>query len=154
MITIYQRNQKFPVMMTLSPICSKYTSLSSARQLYHWPAHNSVNLEFAYFLPFFSFFLPSLNMSLSKKCNILFSLVTNNWPMNRFFNVKFLLMSKSHVKYIPLLCQIWPTFKQKSSLFYQQNLGMIQTHVPNSQFSSLFIDKAVFTVQLITYTVL
>ena len=151
MITIHQRNQKFPMMMMrLSAICSKYTSLSFARQIYHWPAHNLVNLEFAYFL---SFFLPSTNMSLSEKYNVLFSLVTNNSPMNRLFNVKFLLISKSHVKYIPLLCQIWPTLKQKSSLFYQQSLGMIQTHVPNSQFSSLFVDKALFTVQLITYTV-
>ena len=40
-------------------------------------------------------------------------------------------------KYIPLLRWIWPTFKQKSSLFYQQSLGMIQTRVPNSQFSLL-----------------
>ena len=39
----------------------------------------------------------------------------------------------SCVKYIPLLCWIWPDFKQKSSLFYQQSLGMIQTRVPNSQ---------------------
>ena len=29
-------------------ICSKFTSLSSARQIYHWLAHNSVNPEFAY----------------------------------------------------------------------------------------------------------
>ena len=29
-------------------ICSKFTSLSTARQIYHWPAHNSANLEFAY----------------------------------------------------------------------------------------------------------
>ena len=41
----------------------------------------------------------------------------------------------SCVKYIPLLRRIWPDFKRKSSLFYQQSLGMIQTHVPNSQFS-------------------
>ena len=71
-----------------------------------------------------------MNMSLSKKCNVLFSLVTNNSPMNRFFNVKFNLMSKSYVKYIPLLCRIWPTFKQKKIPVYQQRLGMIQTHVP------------------------
>ena len=32
----------------------------------------------------FSLFLPSRNMSLSKKCNVLFSLMSNNWPMNRF----------------------------------------------------------------------
>ena len=57
----------------------------------------------------FSFFLPSTNMSLLKKGN---------------------------VQYIPLLCWIWPQLQQKSSLFYQQSLGMIQTHVPNSQFCS------------------
>ena len=147
MTTIHQRNQKFPTMMTLSAICSKYTSLSSARQIYHWPPHNSVNLEFAYFL---SFFLPSMNMSLSKKCNVLFSLVTNNSPMNRFFNVKFNLMSKSHVKYIPLLCRIWPTFKQKSSLSTNKDLEWYKHMFQNSQFSSLFVDKAVFIVQLIT----
>ena len=41
-------------------------------------------------------------------------------------------MLKSHVS--PLLCQIWPGFVQKSSLFYQQSLGMIQTYFTNSSF--------------------
>ena len=60
----------------------------------------------------------------------------------------------SYVKYIPLLCRIWPDFIQKSSLFYQQSLGMIQTRVPiflNSPYS--LDDKIRATVQLITYTV-
>ena len=60
----------------------------------------------------------------------------------------------SYVKYIPLLCRIWPDFIQKSSLFYQQSLGMIQTRVPiflNSPYS--LDDKTRATVQLITYTV-
>ena len=83
-----------------------------------------------------SLFLLSTNMSLSEKCNVLFSLMSNNSPMNRFS----ILNSSCYVqnpcvKYIPLLCQIWPDFIQKSSLFYQQSLGMIQTRVPNSQFS-------------------
>ena len=43
--------------------------------------------------------------------------------------------NESCTKYIPLLCQIWPQLLQKSSLFYQQSLGMIQTRVPNSQYS-------------------
>ena len=44
------------------------------------------------------------------------------------------LMSKiSCAKYIPLLCRIWPQLLQKSSSFYQQSLGMIQTRIPNSQ---------------------
>ena len=35
-------------------------------------------------LALFSLFLPSTNMSLSEKCNVLFSLMINNSPMNRF----------------------------------------------------------------------
>ena len=86
-------------------------------------------------LALFSLFLPATNMSLSEKCNVLFSLMTYNSSMNRIFNSKSTYVQISRDKYIPLLCWIWPTFKQKSSLFYQQSLGMIQTHFPNSQFS-------------------
>ena len=61
----------------------------------------------------------------------------------------------SCVKYIPLLCQIWPDFVQKSSLFYQQSLGMIQTRVPMFLKSPYSLDDKIrATVQLITYTVL
>ena len=35
--------------MTLLANPPKFTSLSSARQIYHWPAHNSVSFEFACF---------------------------------------------------------------------------------------------------------
>ena len=43
---------------------------------------------------------------------------------------------------------------QKSSLFYQQSLGMIQTRIPNSLKSPhSLVDKNRSTVQLITYTV-
>ena len=80
-------------------------------------------------------FLPSTNKSLLKKCNVLLSLMSNNSPMNRISISNSTYVQISCVKYIPLLCRIWPTFKQKSSLFYQQSLGMIQTRVPNSQFS-------------------
>ena len=60
----------------------------------------------------------------------------------------------SCVKYIPLLCWAWPDFKQKSSLFYQQSLGMIQTCVPNYLKSPYSLDDKIrTTVQLITYTV-
>ena len=38
---------------------------------------------------FFSLFLPSTNKSLFKKCNVLFSLMTNNSSMNRIFNIQF-----------------------------------------------------------------
>ena len=63
--------------------CSKYTSLSSATQIYHWPAHNPVNLEFAYS------FLPSMNIPLFEKGNVLFSLMTNNSSMNRISMLDF-----------------------------------------------------------------
>ena len=83
----------------------------------------------------FSLFLLSTNMPLSKKCNVLLSLVTNNSSMNRFPISNSTYVQISCAKYIPLLCRIWPDFVQKSSLFYQQSLGMIQTRFPNSQFS-------------------
>ena len=38
----------------------------------------------------FSLFLPSTNKSLFKKCNVLFSLVSNNSPMNRFSMLNYL----------------------------------------------------------------
>ena len=80
----------------------------------------------------FSLFLPSMNIPLFEKCNVLLSLVINNSPMNKFPISNSTYVPVSCVKYIPLLCQIWPGFIQKSSLFYQQSLEMIQ-HV--SQFS-------------------
>ena len=115
-------------------ICSKFTSLSSARQIYHWPAHNSINFQFAYSL---LLFLLYTNIPMFKKCNVLLSLVMSTFPV------------------LSLLCQIWPGFIQKSSLFYQQSLGMIQTHVPIF-LKSLYLlsDKIRTTVQLITYTFL
>ena len=96
-------------------------------------------------LALFSLFLPSTNMSLSEKCNVLFSLMTNNSSMNRIFNSKSTYVQISRDKYTPLLCQIWPDFIQKSSLFYQQSLGMIQTRVPNSQFSLLIRSELQFS---------
>ena len=103
----------------------------------------------------FSLFLPSTNMSLSKKCNVLFPLVINNSPMNSFPIPNSTYVQISCVKYIPLLCQIWPGFIQKSSLIYQQSLGMIQTCVPIFLKSMYSLgDKIRTTVQLITYTVL
>ena len=83
----------------------------------------------------FSLFLPSMNMLLFEKYNVLLSVMTNNSSMNRISMLEVLPDVKTCVKYIPLLCWIWPDFIQKSSLFYQQSLGMIQTCVLNSQFS-------------------
>ena len=95
-----------------------------------------------------------MNKSLFEKSNVLPSLMTNNSSMNRIPISNSTYVQISYVKYIPLLCRIWPDFIQKSSLFYQQSLGMIQTRVPiflNSPHS--LDDKIRATVQLITYTV-
>ena len=69
-----------------------------------------------------------------RKSNVPLSLMTNHSSMNRIFHIQF-QFKISCVKYIPLLCRIWPDLTQKSPLFYQQSLGMIQTHAPNSQLS-------------------
>ena len=84
----------------------------------------------------FSLFLPSTNIPLFEKSNVMLSLVINNSPMNWFPISNSTYVQISCVKYIPLLCRIWQQFMQKSSLFYQQSLGMIQTRVPNSQLCS------------------
>ena len=80
--------------------------------------------------------------------------MTNNSSMNRIPISNSTYVQISCAKYIPLLCRIWPDFKQKSSLFYQQSLGMIQTRVPKFLKSLYSLDDKIrTTVQLITYTV-
>ena len=106
-------------------------------------------------LALFFLFLPSTNMSLLEKCNVLFSLMSNNSPMNKFSMLNITYVQITCVKYIPILCWIWPDFIQKSSLFYQQSLGMIQTRVPIFLKSPYSLDDKIrATVQLIIYTVL
>ena len=98
--------------------------------------------------------VPQFTKSLFEKCNVLLSLMTNNSSMNRIPISNSTYVQISCAKYIPLLCRIWPDFIQKSSLFYQQSLGMIQTRVPNSLKSPYSLDDKIrATVQLITYTV-
>ena len=78
----------------------------------------------------------------------------NNSPMNIFPISNYTYVQISCIKYIPLLCLIWPDFIQKSSLFYQQSHGMIQTCVTIFRKSLYSLDdKTRTTVQLITYTV-
>ena len=91
-----------------------------------------------------------MNMSLSKKYNVLFSLMTNNSSMNRISISNSTYVQISCVKYIPLLCRIWPDFTQKSSLFCQQSWN--DTNI-FSKFTIFLDDKIRATVQLITYTV-
>ena len=133
MITIHQRNWNVSN--------DDDTFSQSAQNTLHWLLPDkyitdrlTIQLILS-LIALFSLFLPSMNMSLSKKCNVLLSLMTNNSSMNRIFNSESTYVQISCVKYIPLLCWTWPDFIQKSSLFYQQSLGMTQTRVPNSQFS-------------------
>ena len=133
MITIHQRNQNVSN--------NDDTFSKSAQNSLPWVLPDTYITDWLTIqlilslLALFSLFLPSMNKSLSEKCNVLFSLMTNNSPMNRISISNSTYVEISCVKYIPLSCRIWPDFKQKSSLFYQQSLGMIQTRVPNSQYS-------------------
>ena len=134
MITIHQRNKKVSN--------DDDTVSKSAQNTLHWVLPDkyitdqlTIQLILS-LVALFSLFLPSTNMSPSEKCNVLLSLITNNSSMNRIFNSKSTYVQISCVKYIPLPRRIWPDFVQKSSLLYQQSLGMIQTHVPNSQLCS------------------
>ena len=153
MITIHQRNWKISI--------EDDTVSKSAQNAHPWVLPDKyitdqlTILLILSLLTLFSLFLPSMNIPLFEKCNVLLSQVINNSPMNRFPVSNSTYVQISCVKYIPLLCRIWPGFIQKSSLFYQQSLGMIQTRVP------IFLkppysldDKIRATVQLITYTVL
>ena len=147
MITIHQSELKsFQRRWHCQQISSKYTSLSSAWQIYHWPAHNSVNFEFdCSSSPYSS---PSTNIPLFEKCNVLLSQVINNSTMNRIPISNSTYVQISCTKYIPPLCWIWPQFMQKSSLLYQQSHGMIQTCIPTflkSPYS--LVDKIRTTVQ-------
>ena len=151
MITIHQRNQKFPTTMTLSANLLKIdflefflTNISYITDWHTIPLVLSLPIHF-------SLFLPSTNIPLF--CNVLLSLMTNNSSMNRIFNVRFPIMSK-------ILCLIYP-----SSLL---NLARLRTEKflvklkPTkswndtntcSNFTIFLDDKIRATVQLITYTV-
>ena len=133
MITIHQRNQN---VSNDDDTFSQSTQNSLPCILPDKYITDQLTIQLILSLPIlFSLFLPSTNKSLSEKCNVLLSLVINNSPMNRFPISNSTYIQISCVKYIPLLYRIWPDFIQKSSLFYQQSLGMIQTRFPNSQFS-------------------
>ena len=152
MITIHQRNQNVSN--------NDDTFSKSAQNSLPWVLPDkyitdwlTIQLILSLFT-LFSLFLPSTNKSLFEKCNVLLSLMTNNSTMNRIPISNSTYVQISGAKYIPLLCRIWPDFIQKSSLFYQQSLGMIPTRVPNSLKSPYSLDDKIrATVQLITYTV-
>ena len=133
MITIHQRNQN---VSNDDDTFSKSTQNSLPWVLPDKYITDRLTIQLILsLLILFSLFLPSMNIPLFEKSNVLLSLVINNSPMNWFPISNSTYVQISCVKYIPLH-QIWPQFMQKSSLFYQQSLGMIQTCVPNSQFSS------------------
>ena len=87
MITIHQRNQN---------VSNNDDSVSkSAQNSLPWVLPDKYNtdwhtIQLISSLPTpFSLFLPSTNMPLFEKCNVLLSLMTNNSSMNRIFNVRF-----------------------------------------------------------------
>ena len=87
MITIHQRNQNVSN--------DDDTFSKSAQNSLPWVLPDKyitdrLTIQLILSLPIFlSLFLPSTNMSLSKECNVLFSLMSNNSPMNRIHKVRF-----------------------------------------------------------------
>ena len=153
MITIHQRNQNVSY--------DDDTFSKSAQNSLPWVLPDKyitdgLTIQSIRSLPaLFSLFLPSTNKSLLKK-NPMFCfywwLTIHQWTEFSISNSTYVHISPD--KYIPLSCWILPDFKQKSSLFYQQSLGMIQTCVPNFPKSPYSLDDKIrTTVQLITYTV-
>ena len=153
MTTIHQRNRNVsndddtlanPLKIYFLEYCKTNISLTSSQ--FHWS-----------WVCFF-FYSPYSSHPWISHCskNVMFCLrwwlTIHQWTEYSISNSTYVQIS--YVKYISLLCWIWPDFIQKSSLFYQQSLGMIQTHVPiflNSLYS--LDDKIRATVSLITYTV-
>ena len=153
MVTIHQRNWKFSN--------NDDTVNKSAQNTLPWVLSDKYITDWLTIqlilslIALFSLFLPSTNIPLFEKCNVLLSQVINNSPMNRIPISNSTYVQISCVKYIPLLCWMWPGFIQKSSLFYQQSLGMIQTCVTIFLKSPYSLDDKIrTTVQLITYIVL
>ena len=141
--------------MTLLASPPKFTSLSTARQLYHWPAYHAVNFEFACFTyPF-----PPIHES-STVWKVSFT-GDKQFTNGKISNINSLHKFKIPVlSIIPLLCRIWPGFKQKSSLFFFANKVLewyehVRTKFSlNLLFHLIFLDDKIrTTVQLITYTV-
>ena len=73
----------FPTMMTLSANLLKIHFLEFCQTNLYIIDQLTIQLILS-LLTLFSLFLPSTNMSLSEKCNVLLSLMSNNSPMNRF----------------------------------------------------------------------
>ena len=115
MITIHQRNQKVSN--------DDDTSSKSAQNSLPWVLPDTYITDrltiqlILSLLALFSLFLPSTNKSLFKNPMFCFHwwLTIHQWTEFSISNSTYIQIPC--VKYIPLLCRIWPTFKQKSSLF-------------------------------------
>ena len=102
MITIHQRNQK---VSNDDDTVSKTAQNSLPWVLPDKYITDWQTIQLISSLPtLFSLFLPSTNMPLSKKCNGLFSMMSNNSPMNRFSMLNILPDVKIPVLSISLFC--------------------------------------------------
>ena len=113
MITIHQRNRN---VSNDDDTFSKSTQNSLPWVLPDKYITDWLTIQLIWSLPaLFSLFLPSTNKSLCKKCNVLFSLVSNNSPMNRSSNVKFpSWCQNSCVKYVKIPVLSISLFSAKS----------------------------------------
>ena len=126
-------------------IRSKFTSLSTARQIYHWPAHNSAYFEFAY-SPYSSH--PRISHC-PKNAMFCFHwwLTIHQWTE---FQYPIPLMSKFPMLSIsPFSAESGQTSNRKVPCFTNKVLEWYP-HV--FQIHNFLDDKIRTTVQLITYT--
>ena len=129
-------------------IFSKHTSLSSARQIYHWPAHNSVNLELGYSL----LLIPPIHKYVTVwKCQCSAFISDKQFTNEQTSNIQFPLCPN-------FLCEVYPSSLPNLARLRTEKftcLWMIQKHVPIFLKSPYSLDDKIrTTVQLITYTVL
>ena len=149
MITIHQRNRKYPMTMTLFSK-SAQNSLPWVLPDKYITDRLTIQLILS-LLALFSFFLPSTNKSLFEKCNVLFSLMTNNSSMNRIFNIQFHLCPN-------FLCKVYSSSLLNLDRLHTEKFLVLPTQSWNdtntcSKFTIFLVDKIRATVQLITYTV-
>ena len=148
MITIHQRNQN---------VSNDDDTLSKSAQdsLPSWVLPDKFITDWhtiQLILSLIALFL-LMNIPLFEKCNVLFSLMSNNSPMNRFSMLDVLPDVKIPVLSISLFsAKSGQTSYRKVPCFTNKVLEWYK-HVFQIHNFPPFVDKAAFTVQLITYTV-
>ena len=149
MITIHQRNRKV--------FNDDDTVSKSAQKSLPWVLPDKYITDWLTIqlilslIALFSLFLPSTNIPLFEKCNVLFSLMTNNSSMNRISMLELLPDVKIPVLHISLFsAESGQTSYRKVPCFANKVLEWYK-HIFKIHNFPPFADKAVFTGQLIIH---